>query len=106
METMPPRLRADFNGLFEDVLCLSHGGSCPDETGAPIELRAGMTVVAFEEDVGDRGERVDIIAAGTVEPAPEWLACKGSRWVLKIDARGVRYEREPSEGSSSNQRDT
>jgi hypothetical protein len=89
---MPPRLQADFNGVFGDVLCLSHTDSCRDETGAEIELRAGMEVVAFDEDIGDRGERVDIVAAGTVEPAPPWLACKGSRWVLRIDSRGVRHE--------------
>jgi len=23
---------------------------------------------------------------------PEWLACRGSRWVLKIDQYGVQWE--------------
>jgi hypothetical protein len=36
--------------------------------------------------------RDDLLATGTVEPAPDWLQCNGSRWVLRIDADGVRHE--------------
>ena len=88
-----PRLRADFNGLFRGgtVLCLSHGDTCPDENGEEVPLHAGMVVTAFEPD--SEGEvRDDLIATGTVEPAPEWLQCRGSRWILRIDENGVRHE--------------
>jgi hypothetical protein len=27
-----------------------------------------------------------------VERAPDWLACRGSKWVLRIDERGLRHE--------------
>lgn len=86
------RLRADFNGAFGDVLCLSHSDECLDENGAPVILEAGMVVTAFEDDVDDHGERDNLLATGVVEPAPDRLACRGSRWVLRYDERGVRHE--------------
>jgi hypothetical protein len=91
-EALPPRLRADFNGLFGDVLCLSHGDTCPDERGSPVALRAGMRVVAFDQDADEHGQRDDLVAAGTVESAPDWLQCRGSKWILRIDESGVQHE--------------
>ena len=86
------RIRADFNGLFGDLLCLSHGDTAPDETGLPVLLRAGMLVTAFDEDADENGERDELFATGIVEPSPDWLSCTGSRWVLHIDANGVRHQ--------------
>jgi hypothetical protein len=90
--TVPSRLRADFNGLFGDTLCLSHEDTCPDQHGVPVALRAGMLVTAYDEDSDEQGERDDLVATGTVEPAPDWLTCRGSKWVLRIDENGVRHE--------------
>lgn len=87
-----PKLHADFNGLFGELLCLSHSDTCVDETGAIIQLRAGLTVTAFDEDFDENGERDDLIATGIVEPAPAWLQNHGSRWVLKIDENGMGHE--------------
>ena len=89
-----PKIRADFNGLFGEFLCLSHSDTCTDENGVVIHLRAGMTVIAFDEDADETGKRDDLIATGIVEPSPDWLRCNGSRWVLKIDENGVRSESE------------
>ena len=88
----PQKVYADFNGLFGDILCISHGNTCTDANGVEVELRAGMVLTAFDEDLDERGDRDDLLASGTVEPAPDWLQCNGSRWVLRIDARGVRHE--------------
>jgi len=90
---MPPKLRADFNGLFADVLCLSHGDSCIDANGATVQLIAGMAAIAFDEDA-ENGQRDDLIASGIVEQSPPWLTCNGSKWILKIDSNGVRHESE------------
>ena len=87
-----PKLRADFNGLFGDILCLSHGDTCTDEAGRVITLRAGMSVTAYDEDADECGERDDLCASGTVEPVPDWLWQHGSRWVLRIDEEGVWHE--------------
>ena len=89
---MNSRVRADFNGLFGDILCLSHTDTCTDEHGAAVELRAGMIVTAFDQDADDEGRRDDLVATGVVEASPEWLRCNGSKWVLKIDENGVRHE--------------
>ena len=72
-------------------MCLSHTDTCLDENGVPVSLKAGMEVVAFEEDYED-GVRDDLVATGVVEPSPDWLQCHGSRWVLRIDERGVRHQ--------------
>ena len=88
----PPKVYADFNGLFGDILCISHGEPCRDEKGTEVYLRPGMHLTAFDEDLDDQGQRDDLVASGIVEPAPDWLQCNGSRWVLRIDARGVRHE--------------
>lgn len=88
----PPRVRADFNGLFGHVLCLSHEDTCVDEAGAVIRLREGLALTAFDEDADEHGDRDDLVASGAVEPSPEWLRSHGSRWVLVIDEHGVRHE--------------
>lgn len=93
----PPKslkVRADFNGCFGDLLCLSHSETCVDESGAVVHLRAGMVVTAFDEDADERGVRDDILATGTVVPSPDWLRCRGSKWALRIDENGVRHESE------------
>lgn len=86
------RVWADFNGLFSELLCLSHGDTSTDEHGAKVTLRAGMKLTAFMEDLDEHGNRDDLIASGTVEPSPAGLRCNGSRWVLRIDEDGVRHE--------------
>ena len=88
----PSRLQADFNGLFGEMLCLSHTDTCRDESGTDVRLQAGMIVTVVEHDLDPSGNRDDLVATGTVEASPEWLACRGSRWVLRIDGDGVRNE--------------
>ena len=86
------RVRADFNGLFGNILCLSHEATCPDDAGAAVLLREGLTLTAFDQDADENGNRNDLIASGVVEPSPSGLRCNGSRWVLRIDEKGVRHE--------------
>jgi hypothetical protein len=85
-------VQADFNGLFGRVLlCLSHEDFCTDHEGNRVELRAGMILTAFDENYED-GQRDDLFVSGVVEPSPERLACRGSRWVLRVDEDGLRWE--------------
>ena len=86
------KIRADFNGLFGDILCVSHSDTGIAEDGSIVPLHAGMTITVFDEDADEDGKRDDLIATGTVEASPDWLQCNGSRWVLKIDTNGVRNE--------------
>ena len=53
------RIRADFNGPFGSVLCLSHGDSRFDEHGKAVELHEGMRVTAFDEDLDPAGSAMN-----------------------------------------------
>jgi hypothetical protein len=74
------------------LICLSHRETCRDWNGNDVAVREGMSATAFDEDVDDQGNRDDLVASGTVDQGPRWLAKHGSRWVLRIDERGVRHE--------------
>lgn len=89
-----PKLFADFNGYFGDILCLSHGETCKDESGNEVELSEGMIATAFDIDEDEHNQRDDLIATGVVERSPESLACRGSVWYLRIDDNGLRHESE------------
>ncbi len=88
---------ADFNGLFDDLLCLSHADTVRTNTGSELLLRPGQRVSAYEDDIGEQGQPEYLVATGVVEASPAWLACRGSRWALRIDQRGVRHEATLSE---------
>jgi hypothetical protein len=91
----PHWIYADFNGLLErDLLCVSHGDTARNHAGEVIQLIAGMKATAYQED-GDEHNRPDaIIATGVIEPSPAYVQCRGSKWSLRIDARGIRHESE------------
>ena len=86
------KLSADFNGLFGDLLCLSHSDMCKDEHGTDVKLVAGMQVTAFDLDADENGAPDNLLASGIVEPSPDWLQCRRSRWALRIDQNGVRHK--------------
>ena len=88
---MATRLHGDFNGLFDDLLCLSHSDTAVDECGASVALSEGMDVLAFEEDVDDDGRPLFLVARGVVTRSPASLQHAGSRWCLRIDSEGVRH---------------
>src|SRR5262245_35206800 len=85
------RIQGDFNGLFGDLLCLSHSAVARDEHGTDVRFAEGMEVVAFESDVEDDGKPCYLVAVGHVVPSPADLVHQGSRWCLQIDERGVRH---------------
>jgi len=86
---MALRLAADLNGLFSEVLCLSHEETCRTPEGEAVVVEEGMAAIAIEPDVED-GVPCELFATGTIERAPDWLACRGSRWVLRLEPKGVR----------------
>ena len=82
---------ADFNGIFGDHLCLSHGDTVQVVAGGEMALRAGLILTAAEPDPNVDGQPDWLVATGVVEPSPDWLQCNGSRWVLRFDADGVYH---------------
>jgi hypothetical protein len=84
------RLRADFNELFGDMLCISHSDTATDEHGAEVALERGMLVAAFEQAMGQNGEAAFLVARGSLVRSSESMKCEASRWCLQIDGNGVR----------------
>lgn len=85
-------IQADFNGLFGDILCLSHSETARNQAGEEVRLYAGMQVTAFEPDLDENGNPDNLLAMGRVVASPEWLSCRGSRWCLQIDSNGWMHE--------------
>ena len=67
------RVKADFNGVFGDLLCISHTDTCVDERGAVVRLRGGLLLTAYEDDQDETGRPDKLLATGVVEPSPDWL---------------------------------
>jgi hypothetical protein len=65
---------ADFNGLFGELLCISHKETVLDESGQTLTLMPGMHLTAFMEDADENGKRNDLLASGTVEASPDLAA--------------------------------
>lgn len=86
------KVRADFNGIFGEILCLSHEDFGLSKDGTKVNLIEGMKITAFDEDADENGNPDDLIANGIVEPSPDWLKCDGSKWILRIDEKGVYHE--------------
>lgn len=95
-------IRADFNGMLESgLLCLSHSDTVLDVGGREIALRAGMRVTAFDDDLDERGRPDRLFATGIVEVSPALAQCRGSRWSLRFDADGIRWESELPDATAS-----
>lgn len=94
------KLRADFNGLFDGLLCLSRSEFAKDDKGCDIKLVEGMCVEAFDDDPDDQGCPDKLIAHAVVFRSPDWLECKGSTWALQIDGDGVRHATDLDAASS------
>ena len=84
------RLRGDFNGCWDDFLCLSHSDEATDESGALIQLSSGMRVLAFELNSMPGEQTEYLIVTGETVRSPEPLCQSGSRWAVRIDSRGIR----------------
>jgi hypothetical protein len=84
---------ADFNGVFDKLLCLSHEDFSIAPSGEQVNLREGMQVTAYMEDADEAGEPEFVMASGTVRRSPVSLQCKGSRWALEFDGQGIRHEK-------------
>jgi hypothetical protein len=87
-------VRADFNGVFGELLCLSHSDEATTAAGRTVRLISGMQLTAFDEDSDEAGRPDALVATGVVERSPDWLQCNGSRWVLRIDSSGIRHASE------------
>ena len=51
-----------------------------------------VITVGAMKTMGTLSRADDLIASGVVEPSPDWLRCRGSKWVLRLDQNGVKNE--------------
>jgi hypothetical protein len=58
------KVYGDFNGVFGDLLCLSHNDMCKDEFGNTLILEKGMKLAAFDEDVDSQTEKLSVRLTG------------------------------------------
>ncbi|NML39938.1 hypothetical protein HHL17_22245 [Chitinophaga sp. G-6-1-13] len=89
-----PRIYVDFNEMIaEDLVLLSQEDTKRDSAGNLVQLFEGKTIDIFMDDTNERGEKDNLIASGTVEANTTGLfpVCK---WNCRIDANGIRHERE------------
>lgn len=100
----PPVFVVDFNELVEpNVVLLSKADQREDKGGQIVTLVEGMRVLVSEEDLNERGERDDLIAAGVVIPNTAGGWTTPARWSCLIDGRGVCHKSDglhQDEGSS------
>jgi len=68
------RLDGVFKTKDGEILCLSHAEACRDEHENEVPVHEGMRVTAFDLDGDEHGHPVHILASGSVERAPDWLA--------------------------------
>ena len=73
---------------------LSQLDSKPDSDGNIVTFTEGQAVSVFSDDVDEHGQPCNLIADGiaTRNQHDGWTAT--ARWVLRIDARGIRHDDE------------
>jgi hypothetical protein len=88
-----PRIYVDFNEMLDvDLVLLSKTDTTPDSDGNLVELREGMRVCIYSEDIGDDGEPDNLIADGIAERNARSDWSSPARWCCRIDAAGIRHE--------------
>ena len=88
-----PRIYVDFNEMLDsDLVLLAKTDEVTDSSGETIQLREGLRVFIYSEDVDHDGKSDNLIAQGIVEPniRRDWSAA--AKWCCRIDNHGIRHE--------------
>jgi hypothetical protein len=88
-----PRFYVDFNEMVTDnVVLLSQTDTKRDASGAMIELREGLNVDVYSDDLDEHGNPDALIVSGTVErnDRADWLS--RAKWCCRIDSDGIRHQ--------------
>ena len=84
-----PRVFADFNDLLSSPrrLWLDTVGAREDLERQGIELREGLEITLYDHDLGEAGNRDDLIVEGVVSRDRAT-----GRWIATIDPDAIRHE--------------
>ncbi len=95
----PPRIYVDFNEMpSQSEVLLAKGDAAVDSAGNSISLTEGMEVSVYSEDCDEIGRQDNLIAEGIVVRNGHGGWTSAAKWLLKIDARGVRHESDERSG--------
>jgi hypothetical protein len=87
-----PSFRIDFNErLAPDLVLLSKGDLREAADGEMVNLIEGMSVLVWDEDFDERGERDDLFANGIVVRNTSSGLSQRVKWCCQIDENGVRH---------------
>lgn len=88
------RFYIDFNEMIEpDLFLFSQNDYKTDSVGNKIEIKAGMLVKVYMDDVNEIGEEDNLIAEGVVElNQSEYSWTKAAKWNCRITEKGILNE--------------
>ena len=87
------RLYVDFNEMIEeDLVPLSKTDFKIDSSGKSIELKEGLKVKIYSDDLSSCHEKDNLIAEGTVELNKHGGWTEETKWNCRIDSFGIYNE--------------
>lgn len=92
------RIYVDFNEMIEnDIVLLSNTDFKEDSNGKIVELKVGMKIKIYMDDINVDGEKDDLIAEGIVDLNTfkylyPWTTA--AKWICRINENGIKHESE------------
>lgn len=87
-----PKIQIDFNEMIEyDLILLSKTDFKKDANGNMIQLKEGMKICIYMEDIDEFGKQDDLVAYGIVEHNNSGVF-KTCIWNCRIDKNGIRHQ--------------
>lgn len=88
-----PRLYVDFNEMIEDdLVLLSRTDIKLDSNGNSIELKEGLKVKIYSDDLNSCNEKDNLIADGVVELNTHGGWATDVKWNCRINESGIYNE--------------
>jgi hypothetical protein len=78
--------------LEADLVLLSRTDSAISSDGRTVNLREGLEVSVYTDDVDDDGRPDNLVANGVVELNRSGSWAKEVKWCCRIDKYGIRHQ--------------
>lgn len=87
------RIHVDFNEMLEDdLVLLSKTDFKKDSKGKTIELKEGLPVKIYADDLSSCHKTDNLIANGVVELNTQKHLINETKWCCRIDSKGIYNE--------------
>ena len=88
-----PYFHVDFNEMIDaDTVLLSAGDWKVDARGMTVQLREGMLVSVYMDDLSENGKVDNLVANGVVTKNTVTGWATNVKWCCRIDSDGIRPE--------------